>query len=772
MLFPFFAVFILSEPSDPLYPLQFNINNHGQYFGINGEDVRLDDKNDGSGVTITVIDDGCYHEHVELSPNFDLDNSFNYKTFQKDPFEKGFNHGTAFAGIAAGASNQFCGVGVAPKATLRCFNLNSNYSKANLIDSIKRNNDKNTPQIKVFGTPFKCEGNICNHYSDSDIEKAITDAPDNIIFIASAGSDAALGGDSNFHPLLQHPRVIVVADTNNRGARSAWTNRGSNILVSAPAGGSSSLVDITFPSLPVPTADSTQSCTNSSDPVGAGAATVAGVVALILQENPKLTWREVNNIFALSSKITDFNHPSWTANGAKNPLYYSHVYGFGGVSESLAAKIVNLKWPAQVSETAVNDTKSIIPVMRGGFINKTLKVEGNQVKMIEYVVLTVALTNVDYSTVRIQLISPRGTVSNVKFYSVSNSRDGVYKYTIRNSFGASPKGDWIIHLVNDGIGESGEFVNATLTVYGSKSEIALPHFQEKGTNPYATPESINATVKIETTSDEIVCGSKINITISGTDLPLLFTMTDSEKRSRWPILSKMIARNELTDFRLPCYFSNNESMIIYAENQEAGIWGESSPLKVQNNKADYVLLYPNPYKTYFIEDDKNLTIVIVPTMNLEYWIDGGAAQRALVTLYDLDNKTSIFRKNVVLSSTTQVEVENPVRCEKCILSVVLSWHYPFSDCQQMIQPISILQKGDVPGEPFAVPLNSACPIPEGIKINDQIPSASPTPAPKSKMLPMIIGIVFLVLFVSFIIVFFLINTRNHDNSTINTYLLK
>jgi Subtilase family len=54
---------------------------------------------------------------------------------------------------------------------------------------------------------------------------------------------------------------------------------------------------------------------------------VAGVIALMLQLKPELTWRDVQGIIAVEADKIDPDHPSWVTNAAG----YSHsdLYGFG-----------------------------------------------------------------------------------------------------------------------------------------------------------------------------------------------------------------------------------------------------------------------------------------------------------------------------------------------------------------------------------------------------------------------------------------------------------
>ena len=55
--------------------------------------------------------------------------------------------------------------------------------------------------------------------------------------------------------------------------------------------------------------------------------TVSGIIALILEANPNLGWRDVQAIIALTSNITDANDDSWAVNDAG--LHHSNKYGFG-----------------------------------------------------------------------------------------------------------------------------------------------------------------------------------------------------------------------------------------------------------------------------------------------------------------------------------------------------------------------------------------------------------------------------------------------------------
>ena len=75
-------------------------------------------------------------------------------------------------------------------------------------------------------------------------------------------------------------------------------------------------------------------CTSSFGGTSAAAPLVAGVVALILEANPNLGWRDVQHIFVNTSRITDEHDADWVTNGGG--YHHNHKYGFGLVDAAAA----------------------------------------------------------------------------------------------------------------------------------------------------------------------------------------------------------------------------------------------------------------------------------------------------------------------------------------------------------------------------------------------------------------------------------------------------
>ena len=96
------------EPNDPYFDDQWHLYNSGQTSGVAGEDANVMgvwDSFNGSGVVISVIDDGVEHSHPDLSDNYVSVHSYDWCGDDSDPDPNSSDgHGTAVAGVAAGLS--------------------------------------------------------------------------------------------------------------------------------------------------------------------------------------------------------------------------------------------------------------------------------------------------------------------------------------------------------------------------------------------------------------------------------------------------------------------------------------------------------------------------------------------------------------------------------------------------------------------------------------------------------------------------------------------
>ena len=215
----------------------------------------------------------------------------------------------------------------------------------------------------------------------------------------------------------------------------------------------------------------------------AAAPTVSGVVALMLESNPNLTWRDVKHILATTADKIDasksfdqqgLNQYSWIENQAG---YEHHKwYGFGKID---AAEAVS----AAKTYTA-NSRGTFSTVSAQGVPNSTInddgttltnsvtvtKTEGSN-NFVEYVKVHVLFNHAVPKSIGIRLQSPDGTVYPIMqpYTNISTDSSGTqFDIGIAGFYGESVEGNWTI-VLNDYIGDSnsGTFVGWNIYISGN-----------------------------------------------------------------------------------------------------------------------------------------------------------------------------------------------------------------------------------------------------------------------------------------------------------------
>ena len=95
-------------------------------------------------------------------------------------------------------------------------------------------------------------------------------------------------------------------------------------------------------------------CRNVGVGTSYAAPVVTGVIALMLEANPALTWRDVQGILATTASQTNPTDASWVTNGAG--LTHSGKYGFGLVDAHAAVRAA-VAWQNYPSEQLLRETR-------------------------------------------------------------------------------------------------------------------------------------------------------------------------------------------------------------------------------------------------------------------------------------------------------------------------------------------------------------------------------------------------------------------------------
>jgi subtilisin-like proprotein convertase family protein len=182
---------------------------------------------------------------------------------------------------------------------------------------------------------------------------------------------------------------------------------------------------------------------------------ISGVIALMLEVNPDLGWRDVQAILALTARQTDLDDESWVTNGAG--LHHSYKYGFGIVNAySAVTKAKNwVKYAPEIELTFKSGAIDlVIPDDPDQTVVSTLSIGQEQAGFtVESVVVFIGYQHVKRGNLKIVLTSPRGTESELHpsrrgETTQLRAGDKWELMTVRN-WGESPVGDWVLFITDE-----------------------------------------------------------------------------------------------------------------------------------------------------------------------------------------------------------------------------------------------------------------------------------------------------------------------------------
>ncbi|NKB56202.1 MAG: S8 family serine peptidase [Alphaproteobacteria bacterium] len=477
-------------PTDSLFGNQWHLLNTGQGGGTPGIDINVTgvwDDYTGAGVRVGVVDDGVQFTHHDLNDNYNPSGQFDYTdNNDPDPTPTASDpHGTAVAGLIAAENNGVGSVGVAFDASITAFRiLSGGLTESDLADVYNRH----AVELDVsnnswgFNSDLFFFGNLDAPNFDS-VGTAIENAAANgrgglgTVMLWAAGNDRVEGQDVNYHGFQNARETIAVAAINNHGDIASYSTPGAAILVGAPSNGGS---------LAITTTDQLGSNGYSFGDYtsifgGTSAATpiTSGVVALMLEANPGLGYRDVQEILGYSARQVDVTDPGWAFNGADNwnggGLHSSHDFGFGLVDAHAAVRLAET-WTAQstsANEALVSGSSTPnLATIGNGIITDTIVIGGGV--EIDHVEVELNLAHSWIGDLVITLTSPDGTESVLvdrpgvtSTNSLGSSQDNIF-FTLSstNHWGETGVGSWTLEIEDFRVEESGVLTDWTLNLFG------------------------------------------------------------------------------------------------------------------------------------------------------------------------------------------------------------------------------------------------------------------------------------------------------------------
>ncbi|MCG6869923.1 MAG: S8 family serine peptidase [Gammaproteobacteria bacterium] len=483
---------------DPLFALQWHLDNRGQTGGTANEDVNVlpvwtESGIRGRDVRTVVVDDGLEVAHEDLAPNVVEGAGWNYLSGTPDPTPPApslgnpadLAHGTSVAGLIAARDRNGKGVrGVAPLAGLVGYNLLVRATSVNEGDAMARDAVENAVSNNSWG-PTDGQGTL-DHSSfewREGVRTGLTQGRNGrgIVYVWAAGNGAPRD-NSNYDAYANHRGVITVASVDHDGRQSFFSERGANLWVSAPGMPSLVTTDRTgeygFNSTGSAGNLANNNYTNGFGGTSAAAPLVSGVVALMLEANPTLGWRDVRLILAQTARRNDPADPGWADFGTAPAYHFNHRYGFGVVDAAAAVEAART-WTnvgPQISAVTAESRPSLpIPDNDPIGASDTITASGTGIRRIEFIEVTFSAQDHGYSgDLEVVLTSPTGARSTLaETHTCANDACSVYLDWVFGSarhLGEGADGTWQL-TVRDGFpGDAGTFRSWRLAFYGTGPE--------------------------------------------------------------------------------------------------------------------------------------------------------------------------------------------------------------------------------------------------------------------------------------------------------------
>lgn len=405
------------------------------------------------------------------------------------------NHATMVAGVMVAQRNNTGGIGVAWNAKLGGHWISasdlSGMDNMYLYDVVNNSWGHTTP----FGVKFTPTG--IDQLPDS-YRMALTRGRDGLgtVIVFSAGNDREKGGNSNYGNESNSRSSVVVGAANAHNDLSVlqvsnkpFSSPGASILVSAPG----NRIQTTSRELVNGNESTFGSGTSAAQGTSFAAPVVSGIVALMLEANPQLGYRDVKQILALSAKKIDDASTRWQENASREwnggGMHISHDYGYGMVDANAAVRLAE-NWFDQ--RTAFNEYKLITPAHSGsitaylpaattyrpGVYSHSMSINVADINP-ESVEVRVNLTHSRPGDLTLKLISPSGTESilmdrpgksasdstGITSFAGSNTLD--YVFNTERLRGEKATGKWTLQITDSARGNRGILHSWSMNIFGS-----------------------------------------------------------------------------------------------------------------------------------------------------------------------------------------------------------------------------------------------------------------------------------------------------------------
>ncbi len=474
-------------PADPSLDQQWHLKSRSEEPA--GANVRaVWPTTEGTGIVVGIVDDGLQHTHPDLQPNYLSSPSWDFNDNDADPSpDIATNpHGSAVAGVAGARGGNGIGVsGVAPLTSIAGLRLTAEPISDDQIaaalghrrDSIHILNNSWGPPDCVPSGDDDCTNTLAGPepLTQLAIETAATQGRHGRgrIFVFAAGNGLQQQDNCNFDGYANGRFVIAVGALADNAQQASYSEPCSAMFVTAPSSGGSRAIHTT--DLVGSSGYGPTDYTSSFGGTSSAAPLVSGIIALMLAENPALTWRDVKHILARSSVKVNPADPGWTP----GPIAHNEKYGFGLVDAQTAVNLAS-SWTNVASESAIPAFSRAIhqPIPDddvNGLLDSITISDAVLGFTVEHVEVEFDATHPYRGDLEVTLTSPAGVVSRLATIRPLDPGDNFTAWSFGSvrHWGESAAGTWSLRVSDRAISDSGMWNSWTLRIYGTASQLTL-----------------------------------------------------------------------------------------------------------------------------------------------------------------------------------------------------------------------------------------------------------------------------------------------------------
>ncbi|XP_005866805.1 PREDICTED: proprotein convertase subtilisin/kexin type 4, partial [Myotis brandtii] len=470
----------LVAPTDPWFSKQWYMNNKMQ------PDLNIlkvwNQGLSGQGIVVSVLDDGIEKDHPDLWANYDPLASYDFNDYDPDPQPRYTpsdenRHGTRCAGeVAAIANNRFCGTGVAYNARIGGVRM----LDGTITDVIEAQSLSLQPQhIHIYSASWGPEddGQTVDGpgiLTREAFRRGVTKGRGGLgtLFIWASGNGGLHYDNCNCDGYTNSIHTLSVGSTTQQGHVPWYSEACASTLTTTYSSGL-----VTDPQ--IVTTDLYHQCTDKHTGTSASAPLAAGIIALALEANPFLTWRDMQHLVVRASRQAHLQAEDWRTNGVGRQV--SHHYGYGLLDAGLLVDLARTWLPTQPQKKcAIRVLHKPTPILALMHMRKKVSAcagRANYIRSLEHVQVQLSLSYSRRGDLEISLTSPMGTRSTlvaIRPYDVSGQGYNKWIFMSTHFWDEDPQGLWTLGLENKGYYfNTGTLYRYTLLLYGTAEDMTV-----------------------------------------------------------------------------------------------------------------------------------------------------------------------------------------------------------------------------------------------------------------------------------------------------------